>query len=875
MKHISSKAITGSFSIALLLLSGVIVTFYLSIKQSNEDKKLVIHSYQVRETLQDMDSALIGAENQRQGYILNGGISYIDNYHQDKQKVYTALQKLQYLTRDNLKQQHQLNKIKPLINKRFFFLEKVSNSSTKITIAQKNISLQAAIESIFQAMKEEEDSLLQMRMLQTSRSVHKIILLVAFAYGLGIILLTSVYILLQKQIYVDRKHAKLQLANFLEGTTDAFVALDKNWHYTYVNQRAAELFNRVPEELVGKHIWKEFPEGIGQKFYNVYYQAVAEQRMMQIEEYYPPWNRWYENRVYPSKDGLSIFFQDITERKQLELALRHQIDFDQLVARISTRFINITCSEIPVSINLALQEIGEFSQVDTSFITKFSDDKTIISMIYEWVAPGFVPHFNDVQNLPSNTFPWANARGFQGNVVYFAKLEDLPAAAAIDRENWRHANIKSLISIPLTYEGNVFAILGFATFEQEKTWSDSSVRLLKIVGEIFTNALQRQESEIELQQQEQRWQLAIQGNKDGIWDHDLISGRHFLSPRCREMLGYENNEVTTFDKWFALIHPRDKEVLTKAFEAHLGRQTVYYSSEYRMRCKDGSYKWLLARGQALWNNAGIPIRAVGSITDVTERKIAEAAISQLNKKLETKVKLRTAALQKLNQELLRSNQELEQFASVASHDLQEPLRAVIGFTQLLKAKQQEHTDESTQRYMNIIIDAGQRMHQLINDLLAYSRVSTRSHKFISIDSSQALNQAINNLQVAISESQAIITHDVLPIIVADKTQLVQVFQNLIANAIKFCEQQPRIHIGVKQEGNKYLFWVEDNGIGIKEEYMNSIFEIFRRLHTRNEYSGTGIGLAICKKIIELHGGTIWATSKPKVGTTFYFTFTTP
>ena len=906
MNQVSSKVITGAFSCALALLSGVVITSYLSVRQSNQDKQWVIHSYNVMATIKDMNIGLLSAESKRRGFVLVGKASYIKIYQQDQDKVYKSLNKLYNLTKDNSKQQRRLNEIKPLIDKRFIFFDKSiklfsQNSkdlSSQITITEENSRLNEPIETISKEMEGEEKILLKLRTQQTSRSISRTNILVGLGYGFGLVLLISVYLLLRKQIFVntvlsqeaislEKKAAKSQLASFLESTTDAFVALDNNWNYTYVNQRASKIFNRTPEELIGKHIWTEFPEGIGQKFYHTYYQAIAEQRMMQIEEYYPPWNCWYENRIYPTQDGLCIFFQDTTQRKQLEIALQYQIEFDQLVARISTRFINLSCSEIPNSINLALQEISDFSKVDTSFIIKFSDDKTFINMIYEWVTPGLTPHIENIQNFPYNSFSWANARAMQGEVVYFTSLLELPEEAAIDREIWHENNIKSLISIPLNYQGSCFGVLGFATFDQEKAWSENSVRLLKIVGEIFTNALQRQQAELELQQQEQRWQLAIKGNKDGIWDHDLISGRHFLSPRCREMLGYEDNEITTFSEWLNLIYLTDQEILKTAFEAHLTRQTPYYSSEYRMRCKDGSYKWLLARGQALWNEAGIPIRAVGSITDITERKQAEAAIFQLNQELETRVQQRTAALQiseaelqKLNQELLRSNQDLEQFAYIASHDLQEPLRAIIGFTQILEAKYQEHLDESAQRYIKIIIDAGKRMHQLVHDLLKYSRVSIRDEEFTVIDSNQVLNQAMINLQVSITESQANITHDALPRVLADRTQLVQVFQNIIANAIKFCRQQPQIHIGVKEiesslYTHKYLFWIQDNGIGIKPQYIECIFEIFRRLHTRNEFSGTGIGLAICKKIVERHNGNIWAESEPEVGTTFYFTLTAP
>jgi light-regulated signal transduction histidine kinase (bacteriophytochrome) len=253
--------------------------------------------------------------------------------------------------------------------------------------------------------------------------------------------------------------------------------------------------------------------------------------------------------------------------------------------------------------------------------------------------------------------------------------------------------------------------------------------------------------------------------------------------------------------------------------------------------------------------------------------------------LEVKVQQRTAELQKLNEDLRQSNQELEQFAYVASHDLQEPLRAVTGYTQLLVQDYEDLLDESALEYTTYIVDGAQRMQQLIQDLLIYSRVGTHDLKLAATDCNTVLSRVVNNLQVAIAESNAIITHDPLPTVVADKTQLMQLLQNLIGNAIKFCREETRkIHLSaVRGDGetqgsggytplkNEWLFTIRDNGIGIKSQYLERIFEIFKRLHTRREFPGTGIGLAICKKIVERHSGHIWVESQPKVGTVFYFT----
>lgn len=227
---------------------------------------------------------------------------------------------------------------------------------------------------------------------------------------------------------------------------------------------------------------------------------------------------------------------------------------------------------------------------------------------------------------------------------------------------------------------------------------------------------------------------------------------------------------------------------------------------------------------------------------------------------------------KMELELQRSNAELEEFAYVASHDLQEPLRAVAGMVQLLQQRYQGKLDERADEYIGHTVEASTRMQNLINDLLKYSRVEQFGKPLAETDLERCLKNALANLQVSMQESNAQITHTPLPIVKADAAQLTQVLQNLIGNAIKFRGAGPlHIHIGAKKIKHNWQFEVSDNGIGIEPQYFERIFRVFQRLHTRREYPGTGIGLSLCKKIIERHGGQIWLESQPGAGSTFYFT----
>jgi light-regulated signal transduction histidine kinase (bacteriophytochrome) len=250
--------------------------------------------------------------------------------------------------------------------------------------------------------------------------------------------------------------------------------------------------------------------------------------------------------------------------------------------------------------------------------------------------------------------------------------------------------------------------------------------------------------------------------------------------------------------------------------------------------------------------------AVGGIIvtsrDVTEREEAARTLAESKAELE------------------RSNAELQQFAYVASHDLQEPLRTVQSYLGLLRRRYQGQLDADADEFIGYAVDGAARMQALINDVLAFSRVGTRGEPFAPTDCAAVVRQTLAQLGAAIEERQARVNYAELPTVLADASQLGQVFQNLIANALKFCrDAPPEIDVTARRIGDEWHISVRDNGIGLAPEYAERIFVIFQRLHTRDEYAGTGIGLAICKRIVERHGGRIWVESQPGHGATFFFT----
>ncbi|WP_197993004.1 PAS domain S-box protein [Gimesia aquarii] len=380
---------------------------------------------------------------------------------------------------------------------------------------------------------------------------------------------------------------------------------------------------------------------------------------------------------------------------------------------------------------------------------------------------------------------------------------------------------------------------------------DSAGNPVRLVGSTndITEAKKSREA---IEESEERFKQLANLNTP-CWITEIDSNCTWLNQQWIDYTGQTLEEQLGFG-WLDAVHPDDVDQ-TKTIYLEAVQNQQNFELEYRLRRYDGHYRVFRARGSVSRDRKGYFNGFTGFSIDIHDQREAQLA------------------LEREKEALAVSNKDLQEFAYVASHDLQEPLRKIMAFSELVKEESGEQLAEESQKYLETVIESAKRLKQLVSDLLTFSRISSRGKEFAPVNAKKCLDYALNNLEFAIQENDAQITSDELPVVLVDANQLTMLFQNLVSNAIKYrSDEKVKIHIGVHSINSVHKFYVQDNGIGIEPQYSKKIFEIFQRLHGRYACGGgTGIGLAICKRIIERFGGDIWMESEIGKGTTFYFT----
>jgi PAS domain S-box-containing protein len=526
----------------------------------------------------------------------------------------------------------------------------------------------------------------------------------------------------------------------------------------------------------------------------------------------------------------------------------------QMISQLSTT------TQLPVKL-YSYKDLNLPDEIKTVIRTNFKNTETAAQVLGENAIASYV-RVNDVFGKPVLILKAENnrkiyAQGVESLNYYFwsTLLMGLASCALV------LLLLERFILSRLSYLSQGISTIGSQGTLSARVYLPGQDELTCLAKTINRALDQLQQAQQALQSSEERYTLAVIGANDGIWDWNLLTREVYFSGRWQKILGYEETEFEqSLAVWFGHLHPQDLPDFNAAIEAHLQGRSPYLECEYRMIRKDGTECWVMCRGSAVRDSQGTPYRMAGSMTDISDRKAADRMLARQT------------------EELARSNQELEQFAYIASHDLQEPLRKIEAFGDRLKRKYDKALDEQGHDYLGRMQNAAGRMRTLIQDLLSFSRVTTQSRGFSSLSLSTLLQDVLGDLEVRIQETHAQVTVGPMPTLEADALQMRQLFQNLIGNALKFqrpdvtptvriqCEMESAVES--QQVQSLCRITVSDNGIGFDEKYLDRIFKVFQRLHGRNEYEGTGIGLAVCTKIAERHGGQLTAVSVPGQGATF-------
>jgi len=608
-------------------------------------------------------------------------------------------------------------------------------------------------------------------------------------------------------------------AAMLDAAHDAVMTLDPEGTITYWNRGAERLYGWTTHEAEGQNanalLYTRFPESREALWPKLIESGLWEGELINVTRdgvEVTVASSW--TLMTDGKDNASAILEissDITERKKAESALAES------EAKLHITFATMADGIVIVGLDYKVTDCNEA----ILRLTQRSREEIIGKPLLDLFAPEFhLQIFEKHSELLE-----------KGNILNVAKLL---------RKSGERVDVEANVSLIRDAAGQYTA----------------SVAVLRDVTE-------RKKAELALAESEAKLRITFATMADGI----VIAGLDETVTDCNEAilrLTQRSREEIIGKPFEDLLPPEFRSLILDARKFLVGavlartepsrgkKETVRTDSQLLQ--KNGERVDIEANISTIEDASGQPAEFLIVARDVTERKQMEY---QLDSSLA---------------DLQRSNAELEQFAYVTSHDLQEPLRMITSYIQIIEEDYKGKLDADADQYIAFAVEGAKRMHTLINDLLAYSRVGTRGEPFMPVIVSNVLSAAAANLEVAIEESHAVVTHDRLPTVLGDESQLIQLFQNLLGNAIKFrSDATPMIHIGVEEAKDDWVFSVRDNGIGIDMKYAERIFVVFQRLHAREDYPGTGVGLAVVKKIVERHRGRIWVESEPAKGSTFFFT----
>lgn len=644
-----------------------------------------------------------------------------------------------------------------------------------------------------------------------------------------------------------------KLNSVVENLSYGLFTMNRDWVLTSFNQVAkADVGAENDEDLLNKNFLDLFPEAKNLKFYKEYSKAFNENVPVKFEEFYAPIHKWFEIEAYPLGDELMVFSKNITIKKQQDLLLS--------LEKETLELNSLQLVDLSTQVDFILKGLEKiFSGMNCTLLGVNNSNKTVYTIASPSLSKEFSEKINGLSYGP-NTGSCGTAAFLKTNIL----VDDIENSDYW--ENYRSLvepyGFKSCWSFPIIGSNKMVEAVFGIYFKEKKLPSDFELNSIEKIAKIMSLIFENDKAQKEIAMANERYKAASKATQDAIWDYNILTQELYWGDGYWRTFALKpKSESENFSLWESSIFSEDRERVIKGIKTAIETKSDFWNDEYRFKNGNGNYVFIEDSGMIIKEANGNPIRMIGAMRDITERKKSELMLLDLNKNLEKKAN-----------ELYNSNIELERFAYVASHDLQEPLRMVSSFLQLLQKKYKNELDETANKYIHFAVDGAERMKKLILDLLEYSKVGSNNDKFETIDLNEIVDQILKNYKLLIEENKAKITVDNLPKISGLKVQMMQLFQNLISNALKYKHPRrtPEISITCQEYKNHFKFSISDNGIGIDPKYYQKVFVIFQRLHNSSQYSGTGIGLAICKKIIEKHQGEIWLESESGVGTTFFF-----
>lgn len=621
----------------------------------------------------------------------------------------------------------------------------------------------------------------------------------------------------KKKIEDELRESKKRYQSLIESNIDFIWEIDKYCRYSYCSPQIEKLWGYKPEDFIGKSAFDTLPPGEREKARELFEKAVISPTdFTQVESV--SYNKQGEI-IYVETSGTPSFNEsgeilgfrgitrDITWRKKSE---QEYVKNQQALNSSEAKFRSI--------VETANEGIG---LVDKDLIVRYVNSKLCEIM-----------EFSQDELIGKSAFEFLRRK--DGNrlkriLVKINKLGKKDFEINLIKKNG--SNVRVLVMTSLIHEG--------------KGINRSYLAMI-------TDISARVAAERDLKKTKKKLEIALDNGKIGTWEWNIKTDEVIWDRRMEEMFdlkpGTFGKKLSSFE---SLVHEEDIPHVKDAIRESLYNRKPY-EIVYRTRPVNGKSHYISSKALLMCSGKGNPICLSGVAFDITDMKEGAEKV-----------------LIKLNEELLRSNADLRQFVLVASHDLQEPLRMIASYTQLLKQKYADKLDQDAVEYINFAVNGSKRMYEMINGLLAYSRINIRETDFSYVNMNTVLERVKSNLMILIDERNATILSEKLPVLFADENQMTVLLQNLIENSLKFSKTTPEIQISSELAGDNYIISVKDKGIGIEPQYFERIFRIFQKLHTKEDYRGAGIGLPICKRIIERHSGKIWVKSDQE-GSTFCF-----